>query len=140
MQPEVQALRPARRVLVIDDEASFCRFMARLITSLGYEVTTTCQARCAYLDELKEPDIVFIDMMMPDMDGIEVLDVLAEYKVKSAIVLMSGADTSLSKAEAFAKHNDLRLIGVLHKPFRLNDVQNHSCCGLMQFIIFVAHS
>jgi CheY-like chemotaxis protein len=62
-------------------------------------------------------------MMMPDMNGIEVLDVLADYKVKSAIVLMSGADHSLAKAEAFAKQTDLRLIGVLHKPFRLSDVQ-----------------
>jgi CheY-like chemotaxis protein len=123
MQREVEALRPARRVLVIDDEPYFCRFMARMITSLGYEVTTTCQARCAYLDELKEPDIVFIDMLMPDMNGIEVLEVMAEYKIKSAIVLMSGADYSLTKAEAFAKEADLRLIGVLHKPFRLADVR-----------------
>jgi CheY-like chemotaxis protein len=124
MPQEAQALRPARRVLVIDDEAAFCRFMARLISSLGYEVTTTCQAKSAYLDELKEPDIVFIDMIMPDMDGIAVLEVLAEYKIKSAIVLMSGADTNLSMAEAFAKQADLRLIGVLHKPFRLSDVQS----------------
>ena len=124
MPQEAQALRPARRVLVIDDEAAFCRFMARLISSLGYEVTTTCQAKCAYLDELKEPDIVFIDMVMPDMDGSAVLEVLAEYKVKSAIVLMSGADTSLTRAEAFAKQTDLRLIGVLHKPFRLSGVQS----------------
>lgn len=69
------------------------------------------------------PDIVFIDMMMPDMNGIEVLEVMVEYKVKSVIVLMSGADHSLTKAEAFAKQADLRLIGVLHKPFRLADVQ-----------------
>lgn len=124
MPQETPAMKPARRVLVIDDEASFCRFMARMITSLGYQVTTTCQAKCAYLDELKEPDIVFIDMVMPEMDGIQVLEVLADYKVKAAIVLMSGADTSLSKAEAFAKRADLRLIGVLHKPFRLADVQN----------------
>ena len=123
MPQEVHALRPARRVLVIDDEPAFCRFMARIITSLGYEVTTTCQARCAYLDELREPDIVFIDMLMPDMNGIEVLEVMNEYKVKSAIVLMSGADYSLTRAEAFAKEADLRLIGVLHKPFRLADVQ-----------------
>jgi CheY-like chemotaxis protein len=124
MSQDMLALRPARRVLIIDDEASFCRFMARLITSLGYEVTTTCQAQCAYLDELKEPDIVFIDMMMPEMNGNEVLQVLADHKIKSAIVLMSGADKGLSRAEAFAKQSDLRLIGVLHKPFRLSDVQN----------------
>lgn len=124
MPQEIPDLRPARRVLVIDDEASFCRFMARLITSLGYEVTTTCQAKCAYLDELKETDIVFIDMVMPEMDGIQVLEVLADYKVKAAIVLMSGADTSLSKADTFARQTDLRLIGVLHKPFRLADVQS----------------
>ncbi|MDP1700749.1 MAG: response regulator [Aestuariivirga sp.] len=124
MPQEAQALRPARRVLIIDDEAAFCRFMARLISSLGYEVTTTCQAKCAYLDELKEPDIVFIDMMMPGMDGNEVLEVLAGHKVKSALVLMSGADTSLSKAEDYAKQADLRLIGILHKPFRLGDVQS----------------
>ena len=124
MPQETLALRPARRVLVIDDEASFCRFMARLITSLGYEVTTTCQARCAYLDELKEPDIIFIDMMMPEMDGNEVLEVLADHKIKSAIVLMSGADNSLAKAETFTKKARLRLIGVLHKPFRLTDVQS----------------
>ena len=70
MPQEAQALRPARRVLVIDDEAAFCRFMARLISSLGYEVTTTCQAKCACLDELKEPDMVCIDLIMSDMDGI----------------------------------------------------------------------
>ena len=44
--------------------------------------------------------------------------------MKAAIVLMSGADTSLSKADAFARQTDLRLIGVLHKPFRLADVQS----------------
>lgn len=78
----------------------------------------------AWNQELKEPDIVFIDMIMPDMDGIAVLEVLAEYKIRSAIVLMSGADTNLSMAEALAKQADLRLIGVLHKPFWLSDVQS----------------
>jgi DNA-binding LytR/AlgR family response regulator len=56
------------------------------------------------------------------MDGIEVLDVLASHNIKSSIVLMSGGDHTLAKAETMAKRSDLRLIGVLHKPFRTRDV------------------
>ena len=120
---ELPVLRPARRVLVIDDEPSFCRFMSRLVSGLGYNVTTTCQAKCAYLDELTEQDIVFLDMMMPEMDGAQVLGVLSDHQIKASIVLMSGGDYALAKAETMAKRADLRLIGVLHKPFRQGDLR-----------------
>jgi CheY-like chemotaxis protein len=97
--------------------------MARLISGLGYEVTTTCQAKCAHLDELTESDIVFIDMMMPEMDGVQVLDELSRLHIKSSIVLMSGAENdALATAQTIAKRSDLRLIGVLNKPFRTRDI------------------
>ena len=56
---------------------------------------------------------------MPEMKGLQVLDLLSSHQIKSLIVLMSGADNEVfTKAEALAKRFDLCLIGVLNKPFR----------------------
>ncbi len=125
MEPEEPpVLRPARRVLVIDDEDAFCLFMSRLISNLGYEVTTTCHIKSVNLGVLTKSDIIFVDMMMPGTDGIQVLDVLSRHQIKSAIVLMSGAHGEvLATAETIAKRSDLRVIGVLNKPFRASDIR-----------------
>lgn len=122
-QQETPELRPARKVLVIDDEESYCLLLARMISALGYKVMTSNQAKSVHLEEMNEQDVIFIDIMMPEMDGLQVLEVITSRKIKSAIVLMSGADNNaLANAEALAKKSNLRLIGVLHKPFRLDHV------------------
>jgi CheY-like chemotaxis protein len=54
---------------------------------------------------------------MPEMKGLQVLNLLSSHQIKSPIVLMSGADNEvLTKAEALAKLFDLCLIGVLNNP------------------------
>jgi EAL domain-containing protein (putative c-di-GMP-specific phosphodiesterase class I) len=122
---EQPLLRPLLRAFVIDDEDAFCLFMSRLIGGLGYEVTTTCQIKSINLGELTKSDIVFVDMMMPGTDGIQVLDILSRHQVKSAIILMSGIHGAvLATAETIAKRSDLRVIGVLKKPFRVGDVRS----------------
>jgi CheY-like chemotaxis protein len=124
MSQTTPILRPARKVLVIDDEEAFCVLLARMISKLGYKVMTSNQAKSAHLDDMTESDIIFIDMMMPEMDGIQVLQVLSSHQIKSEIVLMSGAENDLlATAETLAKRFDLRLIGVLNKPFRESDVR-----------------
>jgi CheY-like chemotaxis protein len=117
-------LRSARMVLVIDDEEAFCAMLAKMLGGLGYKVVTSTRAMSAHLEHMGESDIIFLDMRMPEMDGLQVLDFLAKHQIKSSIVLMSGAEIAfLSKAEAIAKRSDLRLIGVLDKPFREADVR-----------------
>ena len=121
---EPSASTPIRRVFVIDDEAAFCLFMSRLVGGLGYEVTTTSHIKSLNLGELTKSDILFVDMMMPGTDGIQVLDVLSRHHVKSAIVLMSGMHGEvLVTAEIIAKRSDLRVVGVLNKPFRVDDIR-----------------
>ena len=116
-------LQSARKVLVIDDEEAFCILLARMLSRLGYKVMTSNRAKSVHLDDLTDLDIIFIDMLMPEMDGIQVLQLLSSHQIKSEIVLMSGADDEiLKKAESFVKSCDLRLIGVLSKPFRESDV------------------
>ena len=116
-------LRDARIVLIIDDEEGFCVFLSRMLVNWGYKVRTSNSARSVDFEQFGETDIIFIDIKMPDMSGIQVLEFLSQKQVKSSIVLMSGADIDdLSKAETLAKQYDLELIGVLDKPFRELDI------------------
>ena len=119
----VLKLMPARKVLVIDDDKSICMLLATMLSNWGYNVMTSNQAHSIDFGEMTVADIIFLDMMMPGMSGFQVLDVVSSHQIKSSIVLMSGAeDNVLVMAESICKRNDLQLIGVLHKPFRVNDV------------------
>ena len=113
----------ASRVLVLDDEPEVCRYIADLIESLGFEVETKSDAALVYLHELKDSDIVFIDILMPGMDGLQVLEVLSRRNSRCRIVLMSGTNEEPAGAIAMAKERGLQLIGILYKPFRLEHVK-----------------
>ena len=120
---KVLKLMPARKVFVIDNDETLCMFLATMLSNWGYKVMTSTQARTIDLDEMTEADIVFLDIMMPGMNGLEVLDLFSSHLIKSSIVLISGAENNvLLTAESFCKHNDLQLLGVLHKPFRVSDI------------------
>ena len=119
----VLKLVPARKVVIIDDDKSICMLLATMLSNWGYKVMTSNQAHSIDLDEMTEADIIFLDMMMPGMNGFQFLDAISSHQIKSSIVLMSGAeDNVLVTAKSFCKRNDLQLIGVLHKPFRVSDV------------------
>lgn len=97
--------------------------LARMLGKWGYKVITSNLAKSAHLEEMTESDIIFIDMKMAEMDGLQVIDFLISHQIKSSIILMSGqAIEDLTMAEEVVKHADLRLIGVLDKPFRERDV------------------
>lgn len=98
--------------------------MARILADLGYKVITSNEVSSTYIDGMTESDILFVDVMMPRISSLQVLDILASHEIKSPIVLMSGADAAtLATAETKAKQLDLELIGVLAKPFRVHDVR-----------------
>jgi CheY-like chemotaxis protein len=107
--------KQSRRVVIIDDESAFADFMNKLINGLGDEVIVSTDARSSDIYELRDSDIVFIDVMMPNMDGLQVLEKLFRQEAKCSIVLMSGHGERLEAAEKLAKQLDLRLIGALEK-------------------------
>lgn len=112
------------RILVIDDDAAIRKLLERIIAGLGYHVRTTPRFDPSDIDELKKDDFVFVDMMMPGTDGIQVLDALSRSEVKSSIVLMSGTHREvLTAAETIAKRSHLNVTGVLNKPFRPPEIQ-----------------
>ena len=113
-----------RRVVIIDDEAAFAETLTKMVKSLGFDVTVSTDARSSYTFELKTSDVVFVDVLMPNVSGLQVLEKLAQQKAKSAIVLMSGHLERLDEAEKLARKLDLNLVGALEKPFRIEDVRD----------------
>ena len=112
-----------RRIVIIDDEPAFSKLLAKMVGDLGYDVMVSTDARSSYTYELRQSDIVFVDIQMPHVDGFQVLEKLARQNVKCSIVLMSGQGERLDQAEKLTKKLDLELVGVLEKPFRLVDVE-----------------
>jgi len=94
-----------------------------LVGSLGHDAVVKEDSSASHTYEVCDSDIVFVDLMMPKVSGVQVLEQFARQNVKSAIVLMSSNDQRLHEAEQLVKKLDLGLLGVLHKPFHLPDVQ-----------------
>ena len=113
-----------RRVVIIDDEAAVAEILAKMVKSLGFDATVSTDARSSYTFELKTSDVVFVDVLMPHVSGLEVLEKLARQKAKSSIVLMSGHLDRLEEAEKLARKLGLNLIGALEKPFQLEDLKD----------------
>jgi len=125
MEPQERtASGSRRRVFVLDDDNDFCQLMSRMIGSLGYQVTATGNIKTVDFAKLTTSDVIFVDLMMPGTDGIQVLDVLARNRVRSSIVPMSGSHRDvLATAEMIARRSGLQVIGILNKPFRSHDVR-----------------
>lgn len=70
-------IKPRRRILVIDDEPAILRFIGSCLRIFGYEVVTaTCGEEALKLVEREKLDIVLMDVIMPGMGGLELLEKL----------------------------------------------------------------
>lgn len=112
-------------LLVLDDEPDICEFIADVANGLGFTATTAIDItafRCKYED--LQPDVIILDLMMPQTDGIEVLRGLGSSRCTAAIVLVSGADARvLRTAERLGTTYGLRMLGSLRKPLTVPELE-----------------
>ncbi len=111
-------------ILVIDDDADIGELIAAAAESIGIPCRTTTDA--ANLAHLLDSDVslILLDLMMPGMDGVEVLRLLGKLECRASIVLMSGINKRvIDTAEKLAGALGLRIAGHLQKPFRLTDLE-----------------
>jgi EAL domain-containing protein (putative c-di-GMP-specific phosphodiesterase class I) len=117
-------MTPARKILIIDDEADVGEFVFAGAQAMGFDGICTTDAT-AFLQALApDTSLIVLDLMMPEMDGIELLRLLGERKCKASIVLMSGVGKRIIEtAEQLAQILGLSIVGHLQKPFRLAELE-----------------
>lgn len=105
-------------VLIVDDEAD-----VRAITQMGLEmsagwrvITTRSGQEALLIAATHQPDVILLDVMMPEMDGYATLDRLkASPETRQIPVILVTAKVQASDQESFA---GLNVVAVFTKPFR----------------------
>jgi len=101
------------RILVVDDEPRLVRFVVANLQSVGYESITSERGRTAIdLTESHEPDLIILDIMLPDIDGFEVCRRIREFSLVPIIMLTAKAGETDK-----VKGLDLGADDYLTKPF-----------------------
>jgi len=79
-------------ILVVDDDVSICRILERFLTKEGHKVFTAHGGSEALQKMSEKPDIILLDVMMPDMHGFKVLDRVKEISPTTDVIMMTGLD------------------------------------------------
>jgi two-component system phosphate regulon response regulator PhoB len=86
---------PVNRIYVVDDEPDMVELLATVLEGEGYEVETYTDGRAALARVLEEPpELLLLDLMMPDLDGFELLKLLRlDSRGRDVVVLVVSART-----------------------------------------------
>lgn len=98
-----------KKITLVDDDVDFCDATKLLLQSKGYEVTVAHDGKEG-LDKIRAdpPDIVILDVMMPEMNGYDVCVVLKEDETLSKIpvILLTAVDQAFFRT-TYSKHMGL---------------------------------
>jgi two-component system, OmpR family, response regulator len=107
------------RILVVDDEPSIVDAVATALRYEGYEVEEATTGREALSAVARfEPDLLVLDWMLPDVEGIEVGRRLRERGFKTAVLFLTAKDATENKVEALRAGGD----DYVTKPFSLAEL------------------
>lgn len=83
---------PAKRILIVDDEASIRSLLTEYLTELGFETAFGCNGLDAIEQVQKfDPHLLIIDLVMPEQEGIETIRALRATRKDLKIIAVSGA-------------------------------------------------
>jgi EAL domain-containing protein (putative c-di-GMP-specific phosphodiesterase class I)/FixJ family two-component response regulator len=112
------------RILLLDDEPFMLKLLAQMLAGMGYTSVTSCDSGAAALGwvDAREvaPNLILLDLNMPQMDGIEFVRKLVEHRYTGSLILVSGEDERvLQMAERLVRAHQITILGHLRKPVTL---------------------
>ena len=89
------------RILLVEDDPSTAQAITAMLRKEDWVIDSTDLGEDGLdLGKIYDYDLIILDLMLPDMDGMEVLKILSKENIASKIVLISGDDLSSIKNEA----------------------------------------
>jgi len=114
----------ADRIVLIDDDRVVGEIVSALAGSMGLHCAVTRTADEFFQHIGPDTSVIILDLVMPGMDGIEILRLLGERNCKAHIILMSGINIRvIETAKKLAQSHGLTVIGHLQKPFPIPQLQ-----------------
>ena len=112
---------PSVRILIVDDDKAICDFMQSLLEKDGFIVKTLSDSTLVE-DEVRQGDyhVLILDLMMPKVDGIEVLKKIRTIDSDIAVVIFT-AHPNLDSAVASMK---LDAVDYIKKPFNVDEFRD----------------
>lgn len=113
---------PRLRVIVVDDETFIRQVLTRMLERLGLEVVAVAESGAGVLElyEAHAPDLVVMDIAMPEIDGLTTLGRLRERHPQARVVIC----TSFSSDKYTRQAAELGAAGFLNKPFDLATIRS----------------
>jgi EAL domain-containing protein (putative c-di-GMP-specific phosphodiesterase class I) len=107
------------RLLILDDDPAIGKTIERVAESVGFQARSVSQPIAFFRElDLWSPTHIAIDLIMPEMDGVEVVQLLADRGCRAGIIITSGVGSRvLDAARRSAVEHGLDVVGVLAKPF-----------------------
>jgi DNA-binding response OmpR family regulator len=112
-------------LLSVDDDLEMLSIIRTVAVDLGFSVETLSEsARFMTAYNRVRPDIITLDVMMPEMDGLEIIHWLNEIESTAGIIILSGgARMYMNMGEKLAKARGSLRTTLLTKPFAINDLR-----------------
>ena len=109
------------RILVLDDEPFMLKLLTHMLGKLGYVSVSACDnghdALLRVASTQDTPDLILLDINMPQMDGIEFVRHLVEHHYCGSLILVSGEDVRiLQSVEKLVRAHKITVLGHLSKP------------------------
>ena len=110
-----------KKILVVDDEKEICSLVENVLSGEGYQVfkANKCDEVLSRLDEIS-PDLILIDVIMPEMSGIELCEKIKENPLfeNVPVLMMTGYDNEERKADSYASGAN----NFIAKPFNIKEL------------------